>query len=54
MKKINIIVPCYNEDVALPLFYKELSLQTNLISDYQFKFIIVNDGSTDITLNIAK
>ena len=54
MKKISIIVPCYNEDVALPLFYKELSLQTNLISDYQFKFIIVNDGSTDNTLGVAK
>lgn len=54
MKKISIIVPCYNEDVALPLFYKELSLQTKLISDYQFEFIIVNDGSTDNTLGVAK
>ena len=54
MKKISIIVPCYNEDVALPPFYKELSLQTKLISDYQFEFIIVNDGSTDNTLGVAK
>jgi glycosyltransferase involved in cell wall biosynthesis len=54
MKKVSIIVPCYNEDVALPIFYGELRKQTELLSDYMFEIIIVDDGSKDNTLSVMK
>lgn len=50
---LSIIVPCYNEQEALPLFYKEATkvLQT-LVMDYEI--ILVNDGSADQTLDEMK
>lgn len=50
---VSIIVPCYNEQEALPLFYKEASavLQT-LEGGYEMVF--VNDGSSDRTLEILR
>lgn len=55
MEKISIIVPCYNEEKALPLFYEEL--QKNIKSFpkiVSFEFLFVNDGSKDNTLKIIK
>ena len=55
MEKISIIVPCYNEEKAIPLFYKEL--QKNL-KDFpktvSFEILFVNDGSKDNTLKTVK
>lgn len=46
---ISIIVPCYNEEAALPIFYKEI---TNVMKGmkYDYEVILVNDGSVDGTL----
>lgn len=52
MKKVSIIVPCYNESQALNHFYKEL--KKNLPDSYQYEIILVNDGSSDDTLQIIK
>lgn len=51
--EISVIVPCYNEQESLPLFYKEISniLQKMEIS---YELILVNDGSSDNTLKIMK
>lgn len=50
---ISLIVPCYNEQEALPIFYKEVSgVVTELKMDYEILFI--NDGSKDNTLAILK
>ncbi len=54
MKKISVIVPCYNEEKALPLFYKELSKNINEFHDVDFEIIFVNDGSSDNTINVIK
>ena len=53
MSLISLIVPCYNEEQALPLFYEEASsvLQTMNV-DYELLF--VNDGSSDNTLGVLK
>lgn len=50
-KKISIIVPCYNEQEALPYFYEEI---TKVFSDmnYDYEVLFVNDGSKDDTLKI--
>ena len=53
MKKISIIVPCYNEEQAIPYFYEEITkVAKDLKND--FEFIFVNDGSKDKTISVIK
>ena len=53
MKKISIIVPCYNEEQAIPYFYKEITkIAESMKTD--FEFIFVNDGSKDLTIDTVK
>lgn len=54
MKTISIIVPCYNEEQMLDIFYDSCSKVTSNIHDYIFEYIFINDGSNDNTLNILK
>lgn len=54
MEKISIIVSCYNEEEALPLFYKEANKLTKEMNEFEFEFIFVNDGSKDKTLEEIK
>lgn len=55
MEKISIIVPCYNEEAALPLFYKELNKNIkDFPENVYFEILFVNDGSKDKTLNVIK
>ena len=51
--KISLIVPCYNEQDALPMFYNEV-IKTVENSNYQYELIFVNDGSKDNTLDLLK
>lgn len=54
MEKISIIVPCYNEEKVLPMFYNEIKKVMHSMSYVDFEIILVNDGSTDATLEIFK
>lgn len=56
MKKVTILVPCYNEEKSLPLFYFELNseLGRGNFSMYDWEILFVNDGSKDDTLNIIR
>lgn len=54
MEKISIIVPCYNEEEAMPLFYDEISKTASTFDKVDFEFIFVNDGSKDKTLEVAR
>lgn len=56
MKKISIVVPCYNEEESLPLFYEEVNKITEKMEKKaEFEFVFVNDGSRDKTLeNLRK
>lgn len=54
MDKISVVVSCYNEQEALPLFYEEITKVASQIKDAEFEFIFVNDGSKDKTLEIVK
>ena len=51
---ITIIVPCYNEEETLPLFYKEIIKVSKKMKAVDFEFLFVNDGSKDRTLEIIK
>ena len=53
MKKISIIIPCYNEEETIPFFYKEINKISKKIKK-DFEFIFINDGSKDNTINIIK
>lgn len=51
--KLSLIIPCYNEQSALPIFYKEtLSVLKKIGCEYEM--IFVDDGSKDDTLQILK
>ena len=54
MEKISIIVPCYNEEESIPLFYDEICKVASSFKKVDFEFIFVNDGSRDRTLEIAR
>lgn len=54
---ISIIIPCYNEEAVLPLFYKEITNQADIMRDKfhaDFEYLFVNDGSDDNTLTLIK
>ncbi len=55
MKKlISAVVPCYNEEDALPLFYEEIKKVAEQLPETDFEFLFVNDGSQDKTLEILR
>lgn len=54
MEKISVIVPCYNEEESMPLFYDEICKVAESFKHVDFEFIFVNDGSRDKTLSIAR
>lgn len=54
---ISLIVPCYNEQEALPLFYREIcKIADKMRTEYsvEFELLFVNDGSKDNTLRIIQ
>lgn len=54
-RKISILIPCFNEQEALPIFYKALcDVIDKLTSKYDFELIFINDGSTDQTLQTLR
>ena len=53
MKKLSIVVPCYNEEECLPLFYEKVGeVLSSLPAEAEFVF--VDDGSKDGTLPILR
>lgn len=55
MKLITLIIPCYNEELALPMFYEEAAKVADSLTDkYEFEFLFINDGSTDGTIDIIR
>lgn len=46
---ISVIVPCFNEEEAIPLFFAEMEkVKSKMV--HEFEYIFINDGSTDQTL----
>lgn len=56
MKKnlISIVVPCYNEEEAIPLYYEAMQKQMTKMDYVDFEIIFVNDGSKDKSLEIMR
>lgn len=53
MKKLSIIVPCFNEEESIPYFYDEVKKVTKNM-DIKLELIFVDDGSMDKTLEVIK
>ena len=53
MKKIDLIVPCYNEEDSIPLFYEEIKKVRKSLKAI-IEIIFINDGSSDRTLDVIK
>jgi len=58
VKLVSVVVPCYNEQEVLPMFYDEITKVTDQMSrDYPeltFEYLFINDGSKDKTLEILR
>ena len=54
MKKISILVPCYNEEAVLPQFYDRMRAVMDALPAYRFGILFVNDGSRDGTLAVMQ
>ncbi len=55
MEKCSVIVPCYNEEDALPFFYEEMNkVAVSMQDKLEFEYIFVDDGSVDGTINIIR
>ncbi len=51
--KLSLIVPCYNEEAALPIFYREVT-KTMETLPVEYELLLINDGSKDGTLQCMK
>ncbi|MBQ3566524.1 MAG: glycosyltransferase family 2 protein [Oscillospiraceae bacterium] len=58
MELISIVVPCYNEQEVLPLFYDEIKRVTGEMKkenpELSFEYLFINDGSKDKTLELLR
>ena len=55
---LSIVVPCYNEEATLPLFFEEMGKQLSLLIATgmleKYEFVFVDDGSKDATASILR
>lgn len=51
---LSIVVPCYNEEEVLPIFFDTVQKECSKLENIDIEFIFVNDGSKDKTLNILR
>ena len=54
MKKITILIPCYNEEASLPFLYEALQNLMAGCPNYEWELLFINDGSKDNTLQIIR
>lgn len=54
MKKVSILIPCYNEEASLPALYDALVGLMDSEKNYEWEILLVNDGSSDRTIDVIK
>ena len=50
---ISVVVPCFNEEESIPLFYREME-RVRMKMGEKFEYIFINDGSSDGTLSVLQ
>ena len=53
-KILSVIVPCFNEEEALPMFYQAIKKTADKMENLDFELLFVDDGSKDNTLKLLK
>lgn len=53
MKKLAVLVPCFNEEEVLPLFYRE-AIRVLKSVPYDYEILFINDGSGDGTAQVIR
>lgn len=53
-KTVTLIVPCYNEEASLPIFYDAVCAVAASLPAYDWTMLLINDGSADNTLSIMR
>ena len=51
---ITLIIPCFNEEDTLPIFYEALTQVAEQMENETFEFLYIDDGSKDNTLHLLK
>ena len=54
MKKVTILIPCYNEEASLPALYEALQQLMDQQTAYEWEILMVNDGSRDHTIEVIR
>ena len=54
MKKVSVLIPCFNEAQTLPALYEELKKLADTQTAYDWELMFVDDGSVDATLDVLK
>lgn len=52
--KMSVVIPCFNEEEAIPLYYRAMCGVMEKMKETEFELLFVDDGSTDRTLEILK
>ena len=50
---LSVVVPCFNEEESIPLFYEEMERVRTAMGE-EFEYIFINDGSSDKTLDVLR
>lgn len=53
MNMLSIVVPCYNEEESIPIFFQEVEKVSQLL-EHKVEYVFVNDGSKDKTLDCLR
>ncbi|RHM61661.1 MULTISPECIES: glycosyltransferase family 2 protein [Coprobacillaceae] len=54
MNKISVIVPCFNEEEVLPLFYQQVKQTLERIKNITYEILFIDDGSSDHTKDFLR
>ncbi|WP_035055483.1 glycosyltransferase family 2 protein [Carnobacterium pleistocenium] len=54
MEKLSLVIPCYNEEQTIPLFFTAVEKIRTALPNTSIEYIFVNDGSKDHTLTVLR
>lgn len=54
MKKLSLVVPAYNEEDAIPIFYQEVRKIEPQLADVEVEYLFIDDGSCDNTMEVLR
>ena len=53
-ERLTLVVPAYNEEEAIPIFYKEAKKVEEKLPQVEVEYLFIDDGSSDATLDVLR